>query len=55
MINEQEVLDNIADMLMEAYISESLMLRIAKLASMKSDVSVYRIFLMCTSMMLHQK
>lgn len=42
LINEQEVLDNIADMMMEAYISESLMLRIAKLASMKSDVSVYK-------------
>lgn len=42
LINEQEILNNIADMMMEAYISESLMLRTAKLASMKSDVSVYK-------------
>ena len=42
LINEQEVLNNIADMMMETYVSESLMLRINKLETMKGNVAVYR-------------
>jgi len=42
LINEQEVLNNIADMMMETYVSESLMLRINKLETMKGNMSVYR-------------
>ncbi|MCX6333339.1 MAG: acyl-CoA dehydrogenase family protein [Bacteroidia bacterium] len=42
LINEQEVLNNIADMMMETYVSESLMLRIDKLETMKGNRAVYR-------------
>jgi alkylation response protein AidB-like acyl-CoA dehydrogenase len=42
LINEQEVLNNIAEMMMETYVSESLKLRVEKLSSMKSDVTVYK-------------
>lgn len=42
LINEQEVLNNIAEMMMEAYITESLALRVEKLSTMKSDVSLYK-------------
>lgn len=42
LINEQEVLNNIADIMMETYISESLLLRVNKLESMKPDISVYK-------------
>jgi alkylation response protein AidB-like acyl-CoA dehydrogenase len=42
LVNEQEVLNNIAEMMMETYISESLALRIEKLSGMKSDVSLYK-------------
>jgi alkylation response protein AidB-like acyl-CoA dehydrogenase len=42
LINEQEVLNNIADMMMETYVSESLCLRVAKMESLKSDISVYK-------------
>ena len=35
LINEQEVLNNISDMMMETYVSESLLLRVAKLENMK--------------------
>lgn len=42
LVNEQEVLNNIAEMMMEAYISESLALRVEKLTGMKSDISLYK-------------
>jgi alkylation response protein AidB-like acyl-CoA dehydrogenase len=42
LINEQEVLNNIAEMMMETYVSESLALRVEKLGSMKSDLSLYK-------------
>jgi alkylation response protein AidB-like acyl-CoA dehydrogenase len=42
LINEQEVLNNIADMMMETYVSESLMLRVNKLESRKENKPVYR-------------
>jgi alkylation response protein AidB-like acyl-CoA dehydrogenase len=42
LMNEQEVLNNIADMMMETYVSESLMLRVAKLESIREDISVYK-------------
>jgi alkylation response protein AidB-like acyl-CoA dehydrogenase len=42
LVHEQEVLNNIADMMMETYVSESLALRVEKLASMKSDVALYK-------------
>ena len=42
LINEQEVLNNIADMMMETYASESLMLRVSKLEAMKGNAQVYR-------------
>jgi len=42
LINEQEVLNNIAEMMMETYVSESLALRVEKLSTIKGDVSVYK-------------
>jgi len=42
LINEQEVLNNIADMMMETYASESLMLRVSKLEALKGNAQVYR-------------
>jgi alkylation response protein AidB-like acyl-CoA dehydrogenase len=42
LINEQEVLNNIAEMMMEMYVSESLALRVEKLSTMRADVSVYK-------------
>jgi alkylation response protein AidB-like acyl-CoA dehydrogenase len=42
LINEQEVLNNIAEMMMETYVSESLALRVEKLSTMRTDVSVYK-------------
>ncbi|HOO99997.1 MAG TPA: acyl-CoA dehydrogenase family protein [Bacteroidales bacterium] len=42
LIHEQEVLNNIADMMMETYVAESLLLRVAKLEKFKSDISVYK-------------
>jgi alkylation response protein AidB-like acyl-CoA dehydrogenase len=41
LINEQEVLNNIADMMMETYTAESLAMRVEKMAALKSDVSLY--------------
>ena len=41
-MNEQEVLNNIADMMMETYVSESLSLRVAKLDTLKENISVYK-------------
>jgi len=40
--SEQEVLNNITEMMMETYVSESLALRVEKLNTVRSDVSVYR-------------
>jgi alkylation response protein AidB-like acyl-CoA dehydrogenase len=42
LINEQEVLNNIADMMMETYVSESLALRVAKKEMINSSTSIYR-------------
>jgi alkylation response protein AidB-like acyl-CoA dehydrogenase len=42
LINEQEVLNNIAEMMMETYVAESLALRVEKLASQKGDAALYR-------------
>ena len=42
LINEQEVLNNIAEMMMETYLSESLVLRVEKRESIKGNASVYR-------------
>jgi alkylation response protein AidB-like acyl-CoA dehydrogenase len=42
LVYEQEVLNNIAEMMMETYISESLSLRVEKLSGMRKDVSLYR-------------
>jgi hypothetical protein len=41
-VNEQEVLNNIAEMMMETYVSESLALRVNKLESMKGNIAIYR-------------
>jgi alkylation response protein AidB-like acyl-CoA dehydrogenase len=40
--SEQEVLNNITEMMMETYVSESLALRVEKLSSIRNDVSLYR-------------
>jgi alkylation response protein AidB-like acyl-CoA dehydrogenase len=42
LIHEQEVLNNIAEMMMETYVSESLALRVEKLGSVKNDISLYK-------------
>ncbi len=42
LVHQQEVLNNIADMIIETYLSESLRLRVQKLESLKSDLTVYR-------------
>jgi alkylation response protein AidB-like acyl-CoA dehydrogenase len=42
LINEQEVLNNIAEMMMETYLSESLALRVEKMSSMNGNVSLYK-------------
>jgi alkylation response protein AidB-like acyl-CoA dehydrogenase len=42
LIQEQEVLNNIAEMMMETYVSESLTLRVEKLGSVKSDLTIYK-------------
>jgi len=42
LINEQEVLNNIAEMMMETYVTESLALRVEKLGMMKGDISLYK-------------
>ncbi len=41
-VNEQEVLNNIADMMMETYVSESLLLRVSKLEMLNGSRLVYR-------------
>ena len=42
LIQEQEVLNNIAEMMMETYVSESLALRVDKMGARGGDVSLYR-------------
>ncbi len=42
LVHEQEVLNNIAEMMMETYLSESLSLRIEKRESIKGEDTVYR-------------
>jgi alkylation response protein AidB-like acyl-CoA dehydrogenase len=42
LVYEQEVMNNIAEMMMETYLSESLALRVEKLEAMKGSVPVYR-------------
>jgi alkylation response protein AidB-like acyl-CoA dehydrogenase len=42
LINEQEVLNNIAEMMMEAYVSESLALRVEKMGILNGNISVYK-------------
>ena len=42
LMHEQEVLNNIAEMMMETYVSESLALRVEKMESIKSDLSLYK-------------
>ena len=42
LVHEQEVLNNIADIMMETYMSESLLLRIEKRESLKGAAPVYR-------------
>ena len=41
-VHEQETLNNIADMMMATYLSESLAMRIEKLGNMKGDISLYK-------------
>jgi alkylation response protein AidB-like acyl-CoA dehydrogenase len=42
LIHEQEVLNNIAEMMMETYVSESLALRVEKMATQKDNGSLYK-------------
>ncbi|HEX2920657.1 MAG TPA: acyl-CoA dehydrogenase family protein [Bacteroidales bacterium] len=42
LVNEQEVLNNIAEMMMETYVSESMALRIQKLGSINGNISLYK-------------
>jgi len=42
LVNEQEVMNNMAEMMMETYLSESLALRVEKLEGMKGAVPVYK-------------
>ena len=42
LVNEQEVMNNITEMMMETYLSESLALRVEKLEGIKGAASVYR-------------
>ena len=41
-VHEQETLNNIADMMMECYVSESLALRVEKLSNSHQDISLYK-------------
>ena len=41
LIHEQEVLNNISDIIMEVYVSESLALRVSKIGMMKGSAAIY--------------
>jgi hypothetical protein len=45
--SEQEILMNIADMVIETYVAESLLLRVMKLAQQNNDTSIYKDILNC--------
>ena len=45
LIQEQEVMNNISDMIMETYVSESTLLRVQKLESMNKDMPVFNAIL----------
>ncbi len=45
LIQEQEVMNNISDMIMETYVSESTMLRVQKLESMNKEMAVFKAIL----------
>lgn len=45
LIQEQEVMNNISDMMIETYISESILLRVQKLESMNKEMSVFNAIL----------
>jgi len=45
LIQEQEVMNNISDMIMETYVSESTLLRVQKLESMNKDMFVFKAIL----------
>ena len=42
LINEQEILNNIADMMMDTYVSESLALRVEKREAMRGNSDIYK-------------
>jgi alkylation response protein AidB-like acyl-CoA dehydrogenase len=42
LINEQEVLNNISDMIMETYVTESLLLRVGKMETLMNNISIYK-------------
>ncbi len=42
LVHEQEILNNITEMMMETYLSESLCLRVEKLAALNHDVSILK-------------
>jgi alkylation response protein AidB-like acyl-CoA dehydrogenase len=45
LIQEQEVMNNISDMIMETYVSESTLLRVQKLESMNKEMAVFKAIL----------
>jgi alkylation response protein AidB-like acyl-CoA dehydrogenase len=45
LIEEQEVMNNISDMIMETYVSESILYRVQKLDSMNKDIAVFKAIL----------
>ncbi len=42
LIHEQEVLNNLSNMMMEVYVAESVVLRVAKIESLKGEGGIYR-------------
>jgi alkylation response protein AidB-like acyl-CoA dehydrogenase len=45
LIQEQEVMNNLSDMIMESYVSESVLLRVQKLESMNKNMDIYKAIL----------
>ncbi len=45
LIQEQEVMNNISDMIIETYVSESTLLRVQKLESMNKEIAVFKAIL----------